>query len=68
MNKQYQPIKDKKLQNWFKDTFIPLLTISAILVVIALFLFAVPYFEYRAYRERFQDAPAWTFFFQGGNK
>ena len=28
----------------------------------------VPYLQFRACRERFPEAPAWTFFFQGGRR
>jgi len=52
------------LQELWDETIRPFLTIAALIAALLALLLGIPYLEYRAYKERFPDAPAWTFFFQ----
>jgi len=43
--------------------------IKALGIILAVMVFgAVFYLDYTAYRYRFPQVPAWTYFFQGGHK
>lgn len=57
-----------RLRSWWENTLKPLLIIGAIVLAVLSLIIGIPYLQFKAYRERFPDAPAWTFFFQGGRK
>jgi uncharacterized membrane protein len=57
-----------KLHVWWEETGRPYLILGTILVGLLLLIVGVPYLQFKAYQERFPEAPGWTFFFQGGRR
>lgn len=58
----------ERLSDWWEYTAKPLLMIFVVIGGIIGLLIGAIYLQFAAYRERFPDAPAWTFFFQGGRR